>query len=148
MDYSSDKKVQAHLFGLAVGVNDYSKTKGVTADNLSCCMQDAEEVRKVWLKQRGTELYHEDAVFTQLLDGQATHDNILHAIASLAKKVEPDDWVVIFLAGHGMADKAGRSGGQDVYKPNTWVFICPDFNSKEREKTGLTGQALHQRSAT
>lgn len=140
IEYTSDQPLQVHLYGLTVGINDYSKVKNVVAGNLDFCKQDAEGIRQAWLKQRGTDLY-KDVAITPLLDAQATRENIFLEIKSFAKKVKPDDWVIFFFAGHGMAEEAGKD--PETVKPGTFVFLCPNFDGKQKEKTGVTARDFH-----
>jgi hypothetical protein len=142
--YESDQPVQPRLFGLAVGINDYSRAVLVSSgkrgspNNLDSPVKDAEAIRNAWLGQKHTRFYR-DANIESLFDHQATRTAILSQIAAIAKKVEPDDWMLVFLAGHGYAKRLRP----DVYEPNSFVFICSNYDSTRLGETGLTCKELY-----
>jgi hypothetical protein len=90
-----------------VGVNDYSKVRDFRLGNLGSAAGSAETVRDLLARQKGR-LYRE-VHLTLLLDQAATPDAILKSLGDAAKRVRPDDRLVLFLSGHGHAVReAGR----------------------------------------
>jgi uncharacterized caspase-like protein len=141
VNFSTDKPLTApRLFGLAVGVNDYRKVQNLKAPgggtmNLSCACQDADAIRKALLSQSGSGLFREVTI-DLLKDEEVSPQEVLRRLKSLQKGVAPRDRVVLFLAGHGMLARKNKPD-------HTFVYICPQTNGKDLERTGLTGQDLH-----
>lgn len=87
------------LRALLVGVSDYRNTDLTLqyADN------DASDLARVLKEQEGK--FFKLVETTVLLDKDATAANIERALAELVAKTGPDDYAVVFLAGHGVTDK-------------------------------------------
>ncbi len=130
------------LFGLLVGINDYSQTVTKTGGrglfrNLECAVRDAEELASAWDAQQRGALYRGVQLTTLPAPGRpATRQAILDALKALAKEVGPDDRVIIFLSGHG--DLAGPE------KDKEFVFCCPSYDPKQYATTGLTSHDLYE----
>jgi tetratricopeptide (TPR) repeat protein len=73
---------------------------------LSTAVNDAKTVKDVLLKRYHFDKYH----LIELYDEEATRSNILAKLRYLAKRVGPDDSIVIFYAGHGHMDPITKSG--------------------------------------
>ena len=84
---------------LAIGVNQYADS----SRDLEYARADAEEfLHQVHAHLKGLDQF--DGIEEKLLpDNDATHNNIQAALADIARKAGPDDAVLIFYAGHGMA---------------------------------------------
>jgi hypothetical protein len=80
---------------LLIGINQYD---GVSFGSLDGAKNDAELMRR--LLQQPRFAYTLENI-TLLLDGEATHNNILKALANLAAKVKAGDEVYIHYSGHG-----------------------------------------------
>jgi uncharacterized caspase-like protein len=94
---SLKRKGVAHL--LAIGVNEYANSQY----NLKYAVADAQDFAAE-VKQQQTRLGNYQSVeITSLNDKDATKANILKAITALAAKVQPEDAVIIYFAGHGTA---------------------------------------------
>lgn len=135
-----EQAAKPKLFGLIVGINDYSKS--MTAPdgkrflgNLKSARRDAEEMKASWAGQKD-HLYQEANVSLSV-DKEVSRDMLLKELQALASKVGPDDRLVLFLAGHGdlQTQKDGVS---------TFVFCCPEYDRKRFADTGLTSQALYE----
>jgi WD40 repeat protein/uncharacterized caspase-like protein len=86
---------------LAVGVNEYTNSQY----NLKYAVADAQDFGEE-LKRQQTKLNNYDRVeVISLNDKDATKANILKALADLSAKVQPEDALVIFFAGHGTAQQ-------------------------------------------
>ncbi len=84
---------------LAIGVNEYANSQY----NLRYAVADAQAfTAEVQRQQEALGRYAQVEVMT-LLDSAATKANVLRALAQLAAKVQPEDAVVIYYAGHGTA---------------------------------------------
>jgi WD40 repeat protein len=139
---------QPRLYGLLVGINKYGKSKVATPNgrgplrNLNSACRDATALHDSLQAQKG--LYQEIDLVMQL-DGEATRDDILAALKTLADKVGPEDRCVIYLGGHGTFDPAKE--GDDS---GTWRFCCPDFddtNAANAAKTGISDEELQAKLA-
>lgn len=86
------------LFVLAVGVSSYKDP----AYKLDFAAKDATDVARAFKGLEGRRYKSVDT--TVLRDADATHGSILDALDQLKTKVRDDDFVVLFLAGHGIND--------------------------------------------
>ena len=86
---------------LAVGVNHYANP----AYDLKYAAADAQTFStELQRQQEALRRYGRVEVVT-LLDQAATKANILHALAGLAERAQPEDTVTIYFAGHGTAQR-------------------------------------------
>jgi len=86
---------------LAVGLNGYANSEY----NLKYAVADAQDFAEQ-LKLQQTKLNNYERVeVISLNDKDATKANILKALADLSAKVQPEDVLVIFFAGHGTAQQ-------------------------------------------
>jgi uncharacterized caspase-like protein len=82
-----------------VGINRYANGAGVA--DLGFAVPDARAIADLF-RQRAGRLYREVHV-TQLLDGEATRAGVLKAIGACAAQAKPQDTLVVYMAGHGIA---------------------------------------------
>jgi WD40 repeat protein len=138
--FESDKPRPRTLYGVFVGINDYSNAQpGIR--NLSGAA-DAKFVRDLWQSQNGLGLYKRLDLREPLLDDKAEPKNILKEIEKLQPLVRPDDQLVLFLAGHGGADPI-KIGTQQI-KPGTYFFAGPTFTWARKAQTSLSGEQLRE----
>jgi WD40 repeat protein len=96
---------------VAVGVNQYAINPFF--HNLKYAVADAAEFASE-VKQQQEQLARYDQVeVVSLTDAAATKANVLGALAQLAKKAQPEDAVLVYFAGHGLAE-----GGQFYVIPH------------------------------
>ncbi len=134
------------LFALSVGITDYRAVQrnspGYSIDNLPAAAPGARDLRALCDKQRQTPLYGGGKA-VELVDGQATAANVLRNIRELGKDLEADDWLVVFLAGHGDAEPLTARGnnpdGPIDYKPGSFFFLCADSG----HRNGKWERVLH-----
>jgi WD40 repeat protein len=93
------RKGVAHV--LAIGVNRYSNQRY----NLSFAVADAESFAEEFKRQQQAVGRFERVELIRLFDDQATKANVLSRLAELSAKVQPEDAVVVYFAGHGTAQK-------------------------------------------
>jgi hypothetical protein len=132
------------LFGLSVGVNDYSavKTNNGRLSNLRSACNDATEIHKIW---QGQKILYKDTNVVLLLDGKAQRAEIIARLDRLATKVGPEDRCIIFLSGHGLLAQQKVAKGE---RPrSTFVFCGPDFDLTKPEETGLSSEVLYEKLA-
>ena len=67
---------------------------------------------------------------TELYDDEATRDGVIAALRALASQVAPQDSVLVYLAGHGIADEQG------------YRFITSNVGGLDRLAEGLDGGTL------
>jgi WD40 repeat protein len=135
------------LFGLAVGVNDYSAITTGPGErgklvNLTSASNDAAMMQLRWLEQKA--LYTNREMFLNV-DKKAKLADILRELDGLAEKVGPEDRCVIFLAGHGLFVE--HKGTKEQAPRTTWLFCCPDFDATRPEQTGVTSEVLYTKLA-
>lgn len=89
------EEARGDLWLLTIGINSY-----LSWPRLKTAVNDARAVKDVLLKR-----YHLDpARVVELTDEKATRQNILGAFRDLAKKVRPEDSLLVYYAGHGHID--------------------------------------------
>jgi WD40 repeat protein len=100
------KRIQGELYVLAIGINAFPNLRAGTY--LSYAARDAEKIAKA-LATRGVGFYRR--VHTRVLSDRVpekpTHDAILSAL-KFVQRAGAEDTVVVFLASHGLSDKAGN----------------------------------------
>jgi hypothetical protein len=110
----SDKiKQESTYYGLVIGINDYEDHDLHDLDNP---IQDASKLHKALLEN-----YTFEPGNVTLLKNP-DRDDIVFALDDLAKRVTPDDNVLIFYAGHGYWDERSNVGywlPSDAYMSNT-----------------------------
>lgn len=94
-----------NLSVLAVGINDYKSNR---FSDLRGAVNDARSIAGLFREQGPR------ARVRELLDWDATHNNVVAALAQLEAGIEPGEVAVIFLSGHG-----GRFA-------DDWEFLCQD----------------------
>lgn len=89
------------MYILSIGVNKYAN-----ADyDLTNAVNDANEFADEFTSQQNRIGAYEKVEVMSLLDDKATKPGILAALATLAEKVQPEDALVVFYAGHGVAEQ-------------------------------------------
>ncbi len=107
---------EAALRVLAIGISRY-QNPGLA---LAFPAADARGVTE-FFRRTGSRLFREIDI-TELADENATESRILQELVALQRRSQPQDVVVVFLAGHG------ASLGSD------WYFIPQDLRNPEREE--------------
>ena len=87
---------------VAVGVNQYAPNPFFR--NLKYAVADAEEFAVEVKRQQEQLAQYEKVEVLKLTDAAATKANVLGTLAELAKKAQPEDAVVVYFAGHGLAE--------------------------------------------
>lgn len=113
------------LYVLAVGVSRYRDPQLV----LQMPAKDARDFVEAMSRQRGP-LYR-DVVARVLVDADASRDAVVKGFAWLRETVTADDVGIVFLAGHGVNDRAGK-----------FRFLLSEFDRKRLEATSLTGSTI------
>ncbi len=96
---------------VAVGVNEYAPNPFFR--NLRYAVADAEEFAAEVKRQQEQLAQYEKVEVLKLTDVAATKANVLGTLAELAQKAQPEDVVVVYFAGHGLAQ-----GGQFYLIPH------------------------------
>jgi WD40 repeat protein/uncharacterized caspase-like protein len=86
---------------LAVGVNEYANSEY----NLKYAVADARDFAAELKRQQAKLGNYERVEVISLIDRDATKANILKSLTDLFAKVQPEDALVIFFAGHGTAQQ-------------------------------------------
>jgi uncharacterized caspase-like protein len=112
-------KADGETRALVIGIDDYRREPA-----LKGAVADARDIEASLRKLGVSDL-------TLLLDAKADRSAILSAFDGLLARVEPNDTVVVSLAGHG-AQEPERSKG---FEPDGMeaVFLLADFNSRDRK---------------
>ncbi|MFO0878728.1 MAG: caspase family protein [Gemmataceae bacterium] len=115
--YDDPTRPRPSLHGLAIGINDYRLVKNYPRiSNLNYSRPDAEAVAAILAQHENSRLFRQAHVET-LLDKQTTRQEILTRLRAIATRAKPDDFMVLFLSGHGLSDEHDRfiylSAGSD-----------------------------------
>ena len=115
----ADNRRTGVLRGIVVGINRYRQ---IGYPDLSASVNDAKLLADT-LEQMGREKPFHRAEVKSFTDDMATPQAILEALDHAAEQAAPDDWLVLFLAGHGSAERRaiGNQGAQEVV-PGSWYF--------------------------
>ncbi len=87
------------LFLLTIGVNEYANKEF----DLTYAVDDAKEFGDEFRSQQSSLNSFQSTEIIPLRDKNATKANILKALADLSAKIQPEDALVVFFAGHGIA---------------------------------------------
>jgi serine/threonine protein kinase len=136
--YMGGVQAKGNLYGLCVGINDYSKAKGDRPENLFCAEPDAREVARVLEQHKGSRLYRNSTVKV-IPESKATSKEILAELKDLGKSARREDCLVLFLSGHGH----GEHDAANELIPGTFYFVCADHDSKD-SRTKLFGWQLYE----
>jgi WD40 repeat protein len=108
------------LRGIVIGINRYRQ---IGYPDLTASVNDARLLAET-LTKMGREKPFAHAEVLQLTDEQATPQAILEALERTAQQAAPDDWLVLFLAGHGSAERRNNGGRGDAeVVPGSWYFV-------------------------
>lgn len=136
VDYQDTARKRGSLYGLCVGINDYSRVTAGGAragvSSLRFAGPDAEVIKAVLDQQAGSRLYDRSEV-TLLPAARATAAEIKARLEALGKKVGRDDWLVLFLSGHGVA----------THEPGSFRYLCVD-SDVNKPATGLQADEIHR----
>src|SRR5262249_32916477 len=89
------------VYVLAAGVNEYANAQY----NLKYAVADAQDFAQELKRQQLQLKNFERVEVVSLEDRQATKANVLKSLAALADKIQPEDVLVVFFAGHGTAQQ-------------------------------------------
>lgn len=106
---NSPTAVIGEKWAVVIGISDY-RADGL---DLRYADRDAEAMRDFLIEKGG---FRSDRV-RFLSDQRATHEGIRSALFSFLATTQPDDMVLIFLAGHGV---------QDAVNPDNFFFLAHD----------------------
>ncbi|HZE70161.1 MAG TPA: caspase family protein [Pyrinomonadaceae bacterium] len=110
-----------HVF--AVGVNDYENK----AFNLSYAVPDAEDFGAELKKQQEKLKNYERTEIIPLYNEQATKEKILGVLKDLAARVQPEDSVVVYFAGHGTVGSCLSATTQQVNAKDRFYLVPHDL---------------------
>lgn len=114
---------------VSAGVDNYP-----SQNKLNGCLNDARNTVAAFRNQTG--MTFRDVKEKILLDGSATHNNILASFQGLTKAGAAGDTMVLFLSGHGARTNGNRG--------NTWFFLPYDYHPKSFTSTALTDVQILQ----
>ncbi|MBY0524252.1 MAG: caspase family protein [Gemmataceae bacterium] len=145
---------QPKLYGLMVGVGDYSKCalrqkkSKLQLGDLNAD-KDAEAMHKMWLAQKG-KLY-KDVQIELLVNQNASPVAIMQRLKALAKEVRPDDRLVLFFGSHGtsaevLQELVKLDGAKvvDELSPLSFAVLGPTFDHCRPNKTSITSLDLYE----
>lgn len=98
---SEDLRRQGTTYILAIGVNSYSNP----GYNLKYAIADAAEFSAEVKRQQEVLRNEAQVEIMSLYDDEATKANIMQKLAQLVERVQPEDRVIIYFAGHGTAQQ-------------------------------------------
>lgn len=117
------------LRGLVVGIDAYPR--GGRWKKLDASVADAKAMHAAFNGLADASFFDAVKFEEPLLNEKATPAAILAAVDKLAADATADDWVMLFLAGHGHGKV--KDG---VVEPGTWYFVGYDADGKAVEVPG------------
>lgn len=120
------RPVSRRLFALLIGISDYDDPQL----KLRYAGKDASDLAAALMQQKGK--FFSDVFPTLLLNHDASETAIETALADIREKAGPDDYAVVFLAGHGATLK------------NRFYFLPSDAdpNASTLDSSSLRGDRL------
>ena len=115
-------KRQGTAYVLAIGVNNYANANY----NLKYAVADADDFAAEVKRQQEPLKRYAAVEIVALANEQATKANIIQKVTELASKVQPEDAVIVFFAGHGTAQ-----GNQFYLIPHDLGYDGPRENLTE-----------------
>jgi hypothetical protein len=119
------EKRKGKLFAVVIGISKYSQS-GASISNLKYADQDATSFLE-FLKSPAGGALTDDSV-TVLLNEEATTKNIRHALFTFLTTAQPQDTVVIYIAGHG---------APDPHDPRNLYLLTADSNPEDMGGTAF-----------
>lgn len=105
--------------GVAVAVDSYPYLSA--AEQLTASVNDAKLIRDTF-DGLARDKAVKGAKIDLLLNEQVTPEAVFARIEEAGKTLGPDDWFVLFFAGHGFADLEQTADGILRVKPGSWFF--------------------------
>jgi len=124
------------LYLLGIGVNNYSNQNY----NLKYAVADAQDFSAEVKRQQGLLKRYAQVEVALLSDTEATKANITQKLAELAKRVQPEDAVIVFFAGHGTAQ-----GNQFYLIPHDLGYDGPRDKLNEAGLQTILSQSISDR---
>jgi serine/threonine-protein kinase len=124
------------LYGVMVGIDDYSQVKGYRARNRRCAAASAQALQHVFQRQKDKEYRNVD--ISLLTNRQATAAAIVEQLRTIRKKAGRNDLAVIFLCGATQSSVSGANPDE----VGRFVFLCSDTN-RTVPTSLLTGPLLY-----
>jgi hypothetical protein len=121
--FASAQDRRPDCYVLSVGVDRYQK-----ANVLHGCVNDARNASQMFRQQEG--LLFNKVHCTELVDAQASRQQIDKEMQALAKVGKAGDLIVLFLSGHG--DRRNK----------TWAFLAQDFDAQRYADTTVSDAAI------
>ncbi len=129
--------VRPKLYVLAIGVSDYNNPEL----KLRFAAKDAGDFVTAITKQKG--LLYEDVIVRQLLDKNASKDNITDGLDWIQRQTGQKDMAMIFYAGHGVNDNNGiyymLPVGADLERVRT---TCLNFEELKQTVSSIAGKVV------
>ncbi len=119
------EKRKGKLFAVVIGISKYDQV-GSSISNLQYADRDAESFLE-FLKSPAGGALADDSV-TVLLNEQATTKNVRHALFTFLTEAQPQDTVVIYIAGHG---------APDPHDPRNLYLLTADSNPDDMGGTAF-----------
>lgn len=123
-------------FILAVGINSYSNPQY----NLKYAVADADDFSTEVKKQQESLKRYAQLEVISLSDREATKANIIQKLTQLAARVQPEDAVIIYFAGHGTAH-----GNQFYLIPHDLGYTGPRENLNEAGLQTILAHSISDR---
>lgn len=120
------------LYLLSIGVSQYLDP----ANSLEFPAKDSKDITTLFSDQVGPGKMFSKIVATNITDKQAKRDTIIHALVQLreqAKTMGPNDYTVVFVAGHGTNDDLDQ-----------YFFAPYDIDADDVDSTGVQWLSFSQ----
>jgi WD40 repeat protein len=145
-DFTPPGKAKPTLHALCVGINKYNSDELV---DLLCPRTDAAEMAELLRQHERCGEFDRADVLPAIPEAEITARRILAELKKLAGRAKPDDWLVVYLSGHGAVEFAKEAGGRLVKGPDgkplpvpgSYFYPCRGYDPK-KPATRLTSRDL------
>jgi WD40 repeat protein len=153
--------VRPNLLTLAVGINDYTDHRKISTGarsfgDLRSAVNDAQQLNGNFEKFLGAEKYFPEGTTALRVNANASRSELLKQLALYQKNAKPNDWLIVFFAGHGDLILPGetkgnilpdtKDGRRGAFAGNSGVFfMCgPNYSPLKPTETGLSSEELYE----
>lgn len=147
LDVTGDERLRRKgtSYIVSIGVNEYARNPFFR--NLKYAVADADSFASELKRQQERLGRYEKVEIIKLTDAWATKANILGALSALSAKTQPEDAVIVYYAGHGLAHR-----GQFYLIPhdlggasNTTTGATQETNREALLETSLAARGVSDR---
>ena len=153
--------VRPNLLTLAVGINDYTENRKISTGtrafgDLKSAVNDAEKLNGTLENFLGSNKFFPEGFTALRVNSKANRAALLADLEKHRTTAKPNDWLVVFFAGHGDLIMPGETKGEilpdlpngrrGAFAGNSGLFfMCgPNYSPLKPAETGLSSEELYE----